>query len=105
MLMGAAYLLLVDTAARSLGTVETPLGILTALLGAPVIPMAAGARPHRLGMRLEARGLDFGYPGKPVGRGVSLAVGPGRGPVPARPQRRRQDHPLPHPFGTRAVSG
>jgi len=28
-------------------------------------------------MRLEARGLDFGYPGKPVGRGVSLAVGPG----------------------------
>ena len=36
MLMGAAYLLLVDTAARSLGTVETPLGILTALLGAPI---------------------------------------------------------------------
>ena len=28
-------------------------------------------------MRLEARGLDFGYPGKPVGRGVSLTVGPG----------------------------
>ena len=35
MLMGAGYLLLVDTAARSLGTVETPLGILTALVGAP----------------------------------------------------------------------
>ncbi|MFZ1429329.1 MAG: iron chelate uptake ABC transporter family permease subunit [Geminicoccaceae bacterium] len=30
-----AYLLVVDTLARSLGTVETPLGILTALLGAP----------------------------------------------------------------------
>lgn len=28
-------------------------------------------------MRLEARGLDFGYPGRPIGRGVSLAVGPG----------------------------
>lgn len=35
MLMGAAFLVTVDTAARSLAAVETPLGILTALLGAP----------------------------------------------------------------------
>jgi iron complex transport system ATP-binding protein len=28
-------------------------------------------------MRLEARHLGFGYPGKPVGRGVSLGVGAG----------------------------
>jgi iron complex transport system ATP-binding protein len=28
-------------------------------------------------MRLEARGLGFGYPGKPVGRDVDLAVGAG----------------------------
>lgn len=28
-------------------------------------------------MRLEAQRLDFGYPGKPVGRGVTLSVGPG----------------------------
>jgi iron complex transport system ATP-binding protein len=28
-------------------------------------------------MRLEARRLAFGYPGKPVGRGVDLAVGGG----------------------------
>ncbi len=35
MLMGASYLVLVDTLARSLGRVETPLGILTALIGAP----------------------------------------------------------------------
>lgn len=35
MLLGGAYLLVVDTLARSLATVETPLGILTALLGAP----------------------------------------------------------------------
>jgi iron complex transport system permease protein len=35
MLLGAGYLLLVDTLARSLATVETPLGILTALVGAP----------------------------------------------------------------------
>lgn len=35
MLLGAIYLLLVDTLARSLTTTEVPLGILTALLGAP----------------------------------------------------------------------
>lgn len=35
MLLGAGYLLLVDTLARSLAAVETPLGILTALIGAP----------------------------------------------------------------------
>jgi iron complex transport system permease protein len=33
---GAAYLLAVDTLARSLGTVELPLGVLTAALGTPV---------------------------------------------------------------------
>jgi iron complex transport system permease protein len=35
MLLGAAFMLIVDTAARSLARVETPLGILTAVLGAP----------------------------------------------------------------------
>lgn len=35
MLMGAGYLVLVDTMARSIGQVETPLGILTAIVGAP----------------------------------------------------------------------
>jgi iron complex transport system permease protein len=35
MLMGAAFLLLVDTLARSMARIETPLGILTAVLGAP----------------------------------------------------------------------
>jgi iron complex transport system permease protein len=35
MLLGASFLLLVDTLARSLAHVETPLGILTAVLGAP----------------------------------------------------------------------
>jgi iron complex transport system permease protein len=46
MLLGAGYLLLVDIAARSLATVETPLGIPTALVGTPFLPLAAGARPH-----------------------------------------------------------
>lgn len=34
-MLGAGYLLLVDTLCRTLGTVEIPLGILTAVLGAP----------------------------------------------------------------------
>ncbi len=35
MLMGAAYLVLVDTLARSLARIEVPIGILTAVVGAP----------------------------------------------------------------------
>ena len=35
-LMGAGFLLLVDTLARTLARVETPIGILTAIIGAPV---------------------------------------------------------------------
>jgi iron complex transport system permease protein len=36
MLLGAGYLLLVDTLARTIAGVETPIGILTAFVGAPV---------------------------------------------------------------------
>jgi iron complex transport system permease protein len=36
LLFGAGYLLAVDTAARTLGTVELPLGVLTAAFGTPV---------------------------------------------------------------------
>ena len=35
MLLGASFMLLVDTLARTLARIETPLGILTAVLGAP----------------------------------------------------------------------
>lgn len=35
-LIGAGFMLLVDTAARSIASIEVPLGILTAVLGAPV---------------------------------------------------------------------
>jgi iron complex transport system permease protein len=35
-IFGAAYLLLVDTVARTLGTIELPLGVLTAVIGTPV---------------------------------------------------------------------
>ncbi len=36
MLIGAGYMLLVDTMARTIATTETPLGVLTAFIGAPV---------------------------------------------------------------------
>jgi iron complex transport system permease protein len=35
-LLGAGYMLIVDTLARTIATVEVPLGILTAIIGAPV---------------------------------------------------------------------
>ncbi|MGD8978086.1 MAG: iron ABC transporter permease [Gammaproteobacteria bacterium] len=46
MLMGAGFLLLVDTIARTMTTTETPLGILTAFVGAPVFIwlLASGRR-------------------------------------------------------------
>lgn len=45
-LIGAGFMVLVDTAARSIAAVEVPLGILTAVLGAPVFVwlLARGAR-------------------------------------------------------------
>lgn len=39
--------------------------------------MSASARPPRAGATLEAQDLAFGYPGRTVGRGVSLALSPG----------------------------
>ena len=46
MLMGAAYMLLIDIIAKGLTTTETPLGVLTAFIGAPVFIwlLAAGRR-------------------------------------------------------------
>lgn len=46
LLVGAAFLLLTDTLARSVGTLELPLGVLTALVGAPgfLLLLGRGAR-------------------------------------------------------------
>ena len=45
-LIGAGFMVLVDTAARSIAQMEVPLGILTAVLGAPVFVglLARGTR-------------------------------------------------------------
>jgi len=49
-LAGAAYLILVDTLARSVSEIEIPLGVLTALLGAPLFALLV----RRLGRSLHA---------------------------------------------------
>ncbi|MFZ5812234.1 MAG: iron chelate uptake ABC transporter family permease subunit, partial [Thermodesulfobacteriota bacterium] len=41
-LLGAAYLILVDAVARSASSVEIPLGILTAIIGAPFFLLLLG---------------------------------------------------------------
>lgn len=47
MLIGAGFMVLVDTLARSIAMIEVPLGILTAVMGAPVFVwlLARGGRP------------------------------------------------------------
>ena len=46
-LLGAAFLVLVDTLARSAARIEIPLGVLTAMIGGADLRLAAGARPRR----------------------------------------------------------
>jgi len=47
--LGAGYLLIVDLIARSAGTIEVPLGILTALVGAPFFLWLLAAGRNRIG--------------------------------------------------------
>src|SRR4029450_12521146 len=45
LLLGASYLLLVDTLARTMARIEVPIGILTAVIGAPFfLGLRAGGR-------------------------------------------------------------
>ena len=74
-LMGAAFLVLIDTVARSAARIEIPLGLLTALLGAPVFVwlLARGRRMLELTV-LQASALSIGYAGRTVAAGIDLAV-------------------------------
>ncbi|MFO1363937.1 MAG: iron chelate uptake ABC transporter family permease subunit [Burkholderiales bacterium] len=74
--LGAAFLLGVDILARTAARIEIPLGVLTAFVGTPLF-LAARRAAELAVMRLEARDLAFGYPGHPVGRGVTLAFAAG----------------------------
>jgi iron complex transport system permease protein len=51
MLLGAAFMLVVDTFARSIGRIETPLGILTAVLGAPFFLWLLARGQHEWGRK------------------------------------------------------
>ena len=97
-ILGAAFLLAIDTVARSVGRMEVPLGILTAVLGTPLFfgcwrapdgatrdAAARGARP--LCRPRRARRCD---------RHLPLARSRARA-VPARAERGRQDDAAAHP--------
>ena len=82
MLLGASYLLLVDTLARTMARIEVPIGILTAIIGAPFFLWLLAQGPRGLVMSrdapmLAAHALGFGYGAKAVGRDVDLTVRPG----------------------------
>lgn len=50
-LLGASYLMLIDTASRTVIAAELPLGILTAVVGAPVFVALLVANSDRIGVR------------------------------------------------------
>ncbi len=75
MCTGAILLLLTDTLARSIGTTEIPLGILTAFVGAPFSCFVVTRRsPVTL---LAVRHASLGYSRHPVLRDVSFTLSQG----------------------------
>ena len=100
-LMGAAFLVLIDTVARSAARIEIPLGLLTALLGAPVFVwlLARGRRMLELIGAAGLRARRSATARRIVAAGIDLAVRARRSALPARAQRRRQDHAVQDPAG------
>ena len=83
MLMGASYLLLVDTLARTMARIEVPIGILTAIIGAPFFLWLLAQGPRGLVMTRatprcwpRTRWASATAP-RSVGRDVDLEVRPG----------------------------
>ena len=70
---GGTYLLLIDNLARSMATAEVPLGILTALIGAPFF--AYLLRKGRMVMKLDVKGATFAYNTNNVFEGLDLSLG------------------------------
>ena len=62
-LLGAAFMVAVDTLARSAARIEIPLGVLTALDRRPGFRLAFGARPPQADamILLAAEDLSIGY--------------------------------------------
>ena len=101
MLLGAAFLLAVDTLCRTIATIEVPPGVLTALIGTPFFLwlFALARRPL---VMLTVESLAFGFPGPHHRPRRELHARRGRSDVRARPERRRQDHAVPDDPGPAA---
>ena len=101
MLLGAAFLLAVDTLCRTIATIEVPPGVLTALIGTPFfLWLFALARQELVMLAVESPGFRLPGPHRRARR--ELRARGRRSDVRARPERRRQDHAVPH--GARACS-
>ena len=75
MLLGAAFLLAVDTLCRTIATIEVPPGVLTALIGTPFFLWLFALAQELVMLAVES--LAFGFPGRTIGRDVSFALGAG----------------------------
>ena len=73
MLLGAAFLLAVDTLCRTIATIEVPPGVLTALIGTPFFLWLFALAQKEL-VVLAVESLAFGFPGRTIGRDVSFAL-------------------------------
>jgi len=105
MLLGSSYLVLVDTLARNLGTVETPLGVLTALVGAPFFLWLLARGRTGWGHEARVARARLWLPG-PSGRVPSEPRRRGRpGALPPGTERLGQDHAVPHPAWAAAAAG
>ena len=76
LVIGAGFLLLVDTVARTIGVIELPLGVLDGGARHAGLYLAFGARAARrvVSAVIAVEALSFGYPGRTVGAAVSFAL-------------------------------
>ena len=110
MLLGAGYLVAVDTLARTIAPLEIPLGVLTAFIGAPffIWLLAASRRGWRRRMRLDVQDRPSATPARRWAAGYASACAGGEvlcllGPNGGGKTTLLQDHPaLARPRGRAA---
>ena len=98
MLLGAAFLLVVDNVSRNLLAVEIPIGILTAFVGCALFHLFAyEAGENAVSIVVEQ--LHFAYGQRSVLRGVSFSAEDGCLLAVLGPQRRWKNHAVSvHPW-------
>ena len=107
-LLGAGFLLAVDDVARILSVSEIPLGHSHLADRHAILPASAGQCPQRLDMTGIAMQLDrvaCGYRNRTVLADVDLSIASRRAVLPARPERRRQDHAVQDDVAAVAAAG